>query len=138
VTGLTPKHAAFVREYLVDLNATQAAIRAGYAPGSAKQQGHRLLTDDDVSAAIAAGMQAKAQQTGITKAKVVAMALDGAERALASGNHNAYLRGVELLAKLHGHIVERRDVRVIRGLDDLTDDELAALKASALGTGARH
>ena len=38
---------------LVDLNATQAAIRCGYSARTAKQQGSRLLTNVDVSAAIA-------------------------------------------------------------------------------------
>jgi phage terminase small subunit len=44
VSGLTPKQEAFVVEYLRDLNATQAAIRAGYSRRTAKQQGARLLT----------------------------------------------------------------------------------------------
>ena len=44
----------FVTEYLVDLNATQAAIRAGYSPKTAQQQGSRLLTNVVVKQAIAA------------------------------------------------------------------------------------
>ena len=44
----------FVTEYLVDLNATQAAIRAGYSPKPAQQQGSRLLTNVVVKQAIAA------------------------------------------------------------------------------------
>jgi phage terminase small subunit len=50
---MTPQVARFVAEYLVDFNATQAAIRAGYSAKSAKQIGSRLLTRDDVKAAIA-------------------------------------------------------------------------------------
>lgn len=38
----------FCEEYIVDLNATQAAIRAGYSEDSARQQGSRLLTNDDI------------------------------------------------------------------------------------------
>jgi phage terminase small subunit len=60
------KRTRFVDEYLVDLNATQAAIRAGYSPKTAKQQGSRLLTYADVSAAIAAKASARSQRTGIT------------------------------------------------------------------------
>ncbi len=52
--SLTPKQELFVREYLVDLNATQAAIRAGYSADTARQQGSRLLTDVDVQDAVAA------------------------------------------------------------------------------------
>ena len=40
---LNPRQAAFVREYLVDLNGTQAAIRAGYSPNGADVQAIRLL-----------------------------------------------------------------------------------------------
>jgi phage terminase small subunit len=47
------KHARFVAEYLFDLNATQAAIRAGYSAKTAKQQGSRLLTKADIAAALA-------------------------------------------------------------------------------------
>lgn len=42
---LTDKQEAFVREYLVDLNATQAAIRAGYSERTAQAQSSRLLTN---------------------------------------------------------------------------------------------
>ena len=56
----------FVREYLVDLNATQAAIRAGYSPKTAMQQGQRLLTRDDVQAAIQKEMTKRAKRTEIT------------------------------------------------------------------------
>jgi len=49
---LLPKHERFVQEYLLDLNATKAARRAGYSPGSARSQGQRLLTYADIQAAI--------------------------------------------------------------------------------------
>lgn len=49
---LTPKQEAFCREYLVDLNATQAAIRAGYSPRTATEQGARLLTNANVRARV--------------------------------------------------------------------------------------
>lgn len=53
--ALNDKQAAFVREYLLSGNATQAAVRAGYSASTAKQQGSRLLTNADVQAAIAKG-----------------------------------------------------------------------------------
>src|SRR5262249_53478937 len=48
---LTPKQERFVQEYLVDLNATQAAIRAGYSKKTATEQASRLLTNVKVSEA---------------------------------------------------------------------------------------
>ena len=50
---LTPKQQRFVEEYLVDCNATQAAIRAGYSEKTAKAIGSENLTKPDVAAAIA-------------------------------------------------------------------------------------
>lgn len=55
--SLSVKQARFVAEYLIDLNATQAAIRAGYSEKTAKQQGARLLTNADVLAAVQAGQR---------------------------------------------------------------------------------
>lgn len=54
---LTLKQERFVAEYLIDLNATQAAIHAGYSERTAKQQGSRLLTNADVSAAVEEAMR---------------------------------------------------------------------------------
>ena len=54
---LTAKEARFVEEYLVDGNATRAAIRAGYAPASARQPASRKLSKADIAAEIAAARQ---------------------------------------------------------------------------------
>lgn len=65
------KRAAFVREYLIDLNATQAAIRAGYAKNSAHVTASRLLTDAKVSAMLAEAMKKRAEATDITAERVL-------------------------------------------------------------------
>ena len=46
---MTPKQDRFCREYLIDLNATQAAIRAGYSPKGAEVQGHVLLRNPKIA-----------------------------------------------------------------------------------------
>lgn len=61
--ALTPKQQAFVREYLVDLNATQAAIRAGFSVKTAKQQAYSLMNRAPVQAAITAAMTQRAKKT---------------------------------------------------------------------------
>jgi phage terminase small subunit len=72
MSGLTRKQAMFVAEYLVDLNATQAAIRAGYSARNAGKIGPELLGKTRVSAAIEVAQEARAQRTGITADRVVA------------------------------------------------------------------
>ncbi len=62
---LTPKQARFVENYLIDLNATQAAIRAGYSEATANQQGPRLLENADVMAAIDAAKIERSEETKI-------------------------------------------------------------------------
>lgn len=47
--SLTPKQQRFVEEYILDFNATKAAMRAGYSKKSSKQQGARLLTNAFIS-----------------------------------------------------------------------------------------
>ena len=68
---LTPKQATFVDEYLKDLNATQAAIRTGYAAWSADVQGARLMGNARIAAEIAARMAAREKRTEITQDRVL-------------------------------------------------------------------
>lgn len=69
---MTPKRELFVREYLIDLNATQAAIRAGYSEATAYSQGQRLLKDVEVAAAIQKAMDSRAERTQISADAVLA------------------------------------------------------------------
>lgn len=71
MTKLTPRQAAFVMEYLVDLNATQAAIRAGYAESGAKVEGSRLLANANIDKHIRDLMDARAHRTLISQDKVI-------------------------------------------------------------------
>lgn len=68
---LTPKQQVFVAEYLVDLNATQAAIRAGYSVRTADRIGPELLGKTWVAKAVAEGQEKRAVRTGITQDKVL-------------------------------------------------------------------
>lgn len=63
--ALTAKQQRFVAEYLIDLNATQAAIRAGYSEKTAAEQASRLLTNVKVSEAIQAATKARSDRTQI-------------------------------------------------------------------------
>ncbi|MGN6124878.1 MAG: terminase small subunit [Sphingomonas oligoaromativorans] len=68
---LTPKQARFVEEYLVDLNATQAAIRAGYSAKTAGQIGEENLRKPEIAKAIAEAREARSIRTQITQDRVL-------------------------------------------------------------------
>lgn len=68
---LTPKQRAFVREYLIDLNATQAAIRAGYSEKTARSVAAENLTKPNIAAAIESAMKLRANRTDITADRVL-------------------------------------------------------------------
>lgn len=71
MAGLTPKQKRFVDEYLVDGNATQAAIRAGYSSKTAGSIGQENLTKPEISSLIAAAQKALQQKAQITAKDVV-------------------------------------------------------------------
>lgn len=77
---MNAKQERFVHEYLQDFNATQAAIRAGYSPKTAYSQGHRLLKDVEVEAAIKAGRERISQGSEVT-AKAVLKELEALKQA---------------------------------------------------------
>lgn len=62
---LTPKQAAFCREYLIDLNGTQAAIRAGYSKKTANEQAAQLLAKLNVQEYLKTLMDERAEKTKI-------------------------------------------------------------------------
>lgn len=69
---LTQRQRCFVQEYLVDLNATRAAIRAGYSEKTASRIGPELLGKPCISAEISAAMALREARTAITQDKVLA------------------------------------------------------------------
>ena len=68
---MTKKQKRFIEEYLIDLNATQAAIRAGYSPDTAKSIGSENLTKPDIKAQIAKAMAERSRRTGVNADRVV-------------------------------------------------------------------
>ncbi len=68
---LTDKQELFAREYLKDLNGTQAAIRAGYSEKTANEQASRLLANVNVQKFVAELKSARVEQTGIDAAYVL-------------------------------------------------------------------
>ena len=68
---LTEKQATFVQEYLIDLNATQAAIRAGFSPSSAARYAIELLNKTHVAEAVRKSMQERNQRVEISQDRIL-------------------------------------------------------------------
>lgn len=106
---LTPKQALFVLEYLVDFNATQAAIRAGYSKKTAGSQGQRLLKNVEIARQIEKAQAGRADRLEITVDRV---ALEMARLAFAS---------IAEVAEFGSSGVKLKES------SDLSDDALAAV-----------
>jgi phage terminase small subunit len=77
---LTARQQRFVEEYLLDLNATKAAERAGYSAKTANEQGCRLLANVSVAKAVQAAMDKRSEKTGITTDYVLQTIVETIER----------------------------------------------------------
>jgi phage terminase small subunit len=84
---LTPKQARFVEEYLKDLNAAQAAIRAGYSAKTARAIAHENLRKPEIAAAVEKAMADRAERKALTADWVV-----DELRKLAGANMADYMR----------------------------------------------
>ena len=103
---MTPRQSRFVDEYLVDLVASKAAIRAGYSSRRASEIGYQLQQKTTVQETITERMNARALRTGITQDKVLfdleAVKQDAMSKMIGKdGNalmasHAAALRALEL------------------------------------------
>jgi phage terminase small subunit len=120
---MTPKQIAFVAEYLVDKNATQAAIRAGYSAKTANEQGARLLANVSVRATIDSALAKQADTLEISAARILRERarlafLDPGKLFDADGqpipiqnldpDTRACIVGIEVQEQFEGHGEERR------------------------------
>lgn len=68
---LTKKQQLFVEEYLIDLNATQAAIRAGYSTQTARQMGDENLSKPDIKNSIEKALAERSKRTGVNADRII-------------------------------------------------------------------
>lgn len=144
---LTPKQRMFIAEYLVDMNATKAAERAGYSVRTAQEQGSRLLSNVMVAAEIQRRIGKREKKLGITQDYVLGTIQDTVERCRQAeevrdreGNPtgeyqfeaNAVLKGCELLGKHLKLFTEKREVKF--DLDNISDEQLAELESKLAAT----
>lgn len=109
---LTPKQARFVDEYLIDLNATQAAIRAGYAAKTANREGSRLLSNVDVANAVSEKAAQKAAALDLSAERVLRGLFEEATRTGDGSSHAARVSAWGLLGKYHKLFTDRIEAEV--------------------------
>lgn len=105
---MTPRQQRFVDEYLVDLNATQAAIRAGYSVRTAEQQGPRLLGYAEIAEAVRLAQAARSQRVQITQDDVLRGLHREATLTGEGASHAARVSAWGLIGKHLGMFIERR------------------------------
>ena len=104
---LSPKQERFAREYLLDLNATQAAIRAGYSPKTAYSMGQRLLKNVEVQAFIQSAKQERAEKLARTAQDVLNDIIAVTAQARDEGDLKTALKGLELQGKHLGMFTDK-------------------------------
>jgi len=104
---LNKKQQLFVDEYLIDLNATQAAIRAGYSVNSARDIGCENLTKPNIQEAIAKAMAERSKRTGVNQDRVV----------------------LELAKMAFVNIADVVDVKTGAIREDATEEDLACIQS---------
>lgn len=96
---MTPKQARFVDEYLVDLNASAAAVRAGYSAKLSNTNAFKLLQNTAVAAAIAERQAEISERLEVTQVGVIADLRRLARKAEKAGAFAPAIRARELIGK---------------------------------------
>lgn len=140
------RHEKFCHEYIKDMNATQAAIRTGYSEKTAKMQGSRLMTNDDIKSRVAELRDAYLDENIMTAKQVeyeltrIALGLSKEKQVVIEGTGEGYseariidkppdersrLKALELMAKRHRILsgdttIDVQPVIIVGG-DDIAD-----------------
>lgn len=140
------KHEKFCHEYIKDMNATQAAIRTGYSEKTAKMQGSRLMTNDDIKARVSELREAYFNENIMTAQQVeyeltrIALGLSNEKQVVIEGtgegcseariidkppDEKSRLKALELMAKRHRILsgdttIDIKPVLIVGG-DDIAD-----------------
>ncbi len=124
---MTRRQKLFVKEYLKDLNATQAAIRAGYSERTAGSLGQRLLKNVEIQKAIQKAMKKRERNTEITAERVLkeiaTIAFAPIDDKL---SYRDKIKALELLGKHQALFVDRvehsGEVNIVVDIDDTHQD----------------
>ncbi len=137
---MTPRQRRFIEEYLVDLNATQAAKRAGYSAKSATTRGYRLLRNSEVAAAVAKAQDKRRARTQVSADRVVTelakVAFGDPRRLLSWGPGGVVLRDSSELTEAEAALVS--EVSETRTAAGGTRKVKLHCKLSALNALGKH
>ena len=97
------KQSRFVREYAVDCNGAAAAVRAGYAPRSAKVTASRLLTKANVQRALRQIQQTDAERLSLSREAVIGQLQDAVDFARVKQDPMAMIVGLRELGRMMGY-----------------------------------
>ena len=141
-TGSLPeKRERFAQEYVVDLNATQAAIRAGYSARTARAQGSRLLTNVDVQERVRELQAARAERVQIDADWVLARLVENVDRAMQKTAAEVDQEGNITEYRYEGSVANKaleliaRHLGMLRDRVDLTVDDRQRIEALATQFG---
>jgi len=136
VVNLTDKQMAFCQEYIIDLNATQAAIRAGYSNRRAKEMGYQLLHKTTLSEEIHRLMDERSKRVELDADAVMKHLKNSLEHACKEvetengtilANHAAYNKAIELAMRHNGMLIDRKEITgKDGGAIELSDTERVA------------
>ena len=129
---MSPKAERFVTEYLIDLNGTKAAIRAGYSERSAYSTAERLLRNAEVCAVVKAAQSKVAANNGMTVDAHLLALKEIRDAAIAEGKYSAAATAEVARGKVAGFYVEQ--VRV----EDVTDRAAQMRQRREARLAARH
>ncbi|SRR6266852_1627294 len=115
---LTPREAAFVREFQIDHNGSAAARRAGYSVKNAAGIASDLRKKPAVAAAIAANEAAATEKTGITKEAVLTNLAELRQGAVSAKQYGPAVRAAELIGKELGMFKDSVEIEMKRKSDE--------------------
>ena len=132
---LNQRQRRFVDTFLVDGNGTQAAIRAGYSPTSARQIATRMMSKASIRAAVADGQGQSARRLQIERLDVIKGLLEAVEMARERCEPAGMIAGLREIGKMMGYYAPaRQEVEVVAinqaerlRLEAMSDEELLAL-----------
>lgn len=114
---MTPRQSRFVQEYLVDLNATQAAIRAGYSEKTAASIGFENLRKPEIASEIEQRQDKRSEKLELTQDWVIGKLIENLDRSMEKDGYQGSVANgaLQLIGKHLGMFGEKSDVTVRDG-----------------------